>query len=154
MEANAVECAVCLEVVADPQRLPDCSHSFCKDCVRRLCSHSVVHRCPLCRRAFRPSRIQSAAALGTIVRSMWPPAQRSIAEVEENLLLGDYRVPLPFVCALVGKRVVSGRRRTSKWVVVDDREKVPIESDLLSVLESQVLTGGYGWTLWFADGSS
>jgi tetratricopeptide (TPR) repeat protein len=48
--ANDEECAICLEVLQQPQRLP-CGHRFCRGCVdgMRLHGAAEVQVCPLCR---------------------------------------------------------------------------------------------------------
>ncbi|XP_030581842.1 nuclear factor 7, ovary-like [Archocentrus centrarchus] len=42
-------CPVCQEVFRDPVLL-SCSHSFCKDCVRRWWRERTIHECPVCKR--------------------------------------------------------------------------------------------------------
>mmetsp|Transcript_125541 Transcript_125541/g.313686 ORF Transcript_125541/g.313686 Transcript_125541/m.313686 type:complete len:238 (+) Transcript_125541:60-773(+) len=63
-------------------------------------------------------------------------------------------IPRPFACALACKVVVSGRRRTSKWVQCDSKEFVFVAQELFSVLEFCRLEDAMGWTFDFSDGSS
>ncbi|XP_019205968.1 nuclear factor 7, ovary isoform X1 [Oreochromis niloticus] len=42
-------CPVCQEVFRDPVLL-SCSHSFCKDCLKRLWRERTTHECPVCKR--------------------------------------------------------------------------------------------------------
>ncbi|XP_030580920.1 nuclear factor 7, brain-like [Archocentrus centrarchus] len=42
-------CPVCQEVFRDPVLL-SCSHSFCKDCLRRWWRERTTHECPVCKR--------------------------------------------------------------------------------------------------------
>ncbi|XP_005462198.2 nuclear factor 7, brain-like [Oreochromis niloticus] len=42
-------CPVCQEVFMDPVLL-SCSHSFCKDCLKRWWRERVKHECPVCKR--------------------------------------------------------------------------------------------------------
>uniref|UniRef100_A0A3P9D7F4 Uncharacterized protein n=1 Tax=Maylandia zebra TaxID=106582 RepID=A0A3P9D7F4_9CICH len=47
-------CPVCQEVFTDPVIL-SCSHSFCKDCLKRWWKERPTHECPICkRRSSRP----------------------------------------------------------------------------------------------------
>uniref|UniRef100_A0A3P9D0U7 RING-type domain-containing protein n=1 Tax=Maylandia zebra TaxID=106582 RepID=A0A3P9D0U7_9CICH len=41
-------CPVCQEVFRDPVLL-SCSHSFCKDCLKRWWRERLIHECPLCK---------------------------------------------------------------------------------------------------------
>ncbi|XP_019211879.1 nuclear factor 7, ovary-like [Oreochromis niloticus] len=43
-------CPVCQEVFRDPVIL-SCSHSFCKDCLKRWWSERTTHECPVCKRS-------------------------------------------------------------------------------------------------------
>merc|ERR1712216_843037 len=131
------------EFVDESQRLHlKCGHAFCSGCVGRLCSRQQIQHCPLCRSAFRCSRVHQR--LNQLTRRM--------TELDEGLRQAA-GIPMPFGCAVAGKLVTSGRKRTSKWVPVDNKEEV-FETDYLgTVLASGVLTGGLGWTVDLVDGS-
>uniref|UniRef100_A0A3P9CMH3 RING-type domain-containing protein n=1 Tax=Maylandia zebra TaxID=106582 RepID=A0A3P9CMH3_9CICH len=42
-------CPVCQEVFRDPVLL-SCSHSFCKDCLKRWWRERPTHECPVCKK--------------------------------------------------------------------------------------------------------
>ncbi|CAI5670051.1 unnamed protein product [Oreochromis niloticus] len=51
MASRSVEdlcCPVCQEVFRDPVLL-SCSHSFCKDCLKRWWRERIMHECPVCK---------------------------------------------------------------------------------------------------------
>ncbi|KAL4008746.1 hypothetical protein ACER0C_002598 [Sarotherodon galilaeus] len=63
-------CPVCQEVFRDPVLL-SCSHSFCKDCLKRWWRERPTHECPLCNR--RSSRFK-------------PPLNRALKNLCESFL--------------------------------------------------------------------
>ncbi|XP_019210793.1 nuclear factor 7, brain-like [Oreochromis niloticus] len=63
-------CPVCQEVFRDPVLL-SCSHSFCKDCLKRWWREQITHECPVCKR--RSSREE-------------PPLNRALKNLCESFL--------------------------------------------------------------------
>ncbi|XP_005754638.1 nuclear factor 7, brain-like [Pundamilia nyererei] len=63
-------CPVCQEVFTDPVIL-SCSHSFCKDCLKRWWKERPTHECPICKR--RSSRPE-------------PPLNRALKNLCESFL--------------------------------------------------------------------
>lgn len=69
-----LHCSCCLQLFAEPVRLTDCGHSFCRGCILRYCLGRPRSACPLCRRGFqlqhlRPNR-ELAALLSLIPREL------------------------------------------------------------------------------------
>eukprot|EP01052_Picozoa_sp_SAG31_P002149 SAG31_NODE_73_length_27793_cov_26.900520_6_plen_223_part_00 len=53
MAADLLLCPVCLETLRDPHVLPNCGHTFCKQCIVRCAQGQSSLRCPTCRRSNR-----------------------------------------------------------------------------------------------------
>uniref|UniRef100_A0A3Q4G157 Uncharacterized protein n=1 Tax=Neolamprologus brichardi TaxID=32507 RepID=A0A3Q4G157_NEOBR len=64
-------CPVCKEVFKDPVLL-SCSHSFCKDCLKKWWRERITHECPLCNR--KSSRDE-------------PPLNRALKNLCESFVL-------------------------------------------------------------------
>ncbi|XP_012433893.5 E3 ubiquitin-protein ligase RNF135 [Taeniopygia guttata] len=69
-----LHCSCCLQLFAEPVRVPGCGHSFCRGCILRYCAGRRRAACPLCRRAFEPQHLRPnrelAALLGLIPREL------------------------------------------------------------------------------------
>ncbi|XP_035760153.1 E3 ubiquitin-protein ligase TRIM17-like, partial [Neolamprologus brichardi] len=71
-------CPVCQEIFTDPVIL-SCSHSFCKDCLKRWWKERPTHECPICKR--RSSKPE-------------PPLNRALKNLCESFLQErDQRAP-------------------------------------------------------------
>uniref|UniRef100_A0A669BYU9 Tripartite motif containing 35-12 n=2 Tax=Oreochromis niloticus TaxID=8128 RepID=A0A669BYU9_ORENI len=97
-------CPVCQEVFRDPVLL-SCSHSFCKDCLKRWWRERPTHECPLCNR--RSSRFKPPLnrALKNLCESFLQERDQRASEAlcslhSENLKLFclDHQQPVCVVC--------------------------------------------------------
>lgn len=44
-----IHCAICSDILEDPRMVPDCEHSFCRECIERALNEIRPPRCPTCR---------------------------------------------------------------------------------------------------------
>uniref|UniRef100_A0A3Q4H671 RING-type domain-containing protein n=1 Tax=Neolamprologus brichardi TaxID=32507 RepID=A0A3Q4H671_NEOBR len=78
-------CPVCQEIFTDPVIL-SCSHSFCKDCLKRWWKERPTHECPICKR--RSSKPE-------------PPLNRGLCSLHSEkfkLFCLDHQQPVCVVC--------------------------------------------------------
>ncbi|XP_030580599.1 nuclear factor 7, ovary-like [Archocentrus centrarchus] len=97
-------CPVCQEVFRDPVLL-SCSHSFCKDCLRRWWRERTTHQCPVCKRRSSVSDPPPNLALKNLCESfLQQRAQRasedlcSLHSEELKLFCLDHQQPVCVVC--------------------------------------------------------
>lgn len=64
---DILSCPVCLDTFTDPQILPSCGHTFCKECIDRLHVSYGRARCPTCRQQFCPADVRPNFALRTML---------------------------------------------------------------------------------------
>ncbi|XP_039464272.1 nuclear factor 7, brain-like [Oreochromis aureus] len=82
-------CPVCQEVFRDPVLL-SCSHSFCKDCLKRWWRERTTHKCPVCKR--RSSRDE-------------PPLNRALKNLCESFLQERYQRASEALCSLHSEKL-------------------------------------------------
>nr|XP_024656972.1 nuclear factor 7, ovary-like [Maylandia zebra] len=82
-------CPVCQEVFRDPVLL-SCSHSFCKDCLKRWWRKRPTHECPVCKR--RSSKEE-------------PPLNRALKNLCESFLQERYQRASEALCSLHSEKL-------------------------------------------------
>ncbi|XP_019211816.1 nuclear factor 7, brain-like [Oreochromis niloticus] len=97
-------CPVCQEVFTDPVIL-SCSHSFCKDCLKRRWRERPTHECPVCNRRSSRSKPPSNLALKNLCESFLQERDQRASEAlcslhSEKLKLFclDHQQPVCVVC--------------------------------------------------------
>ncbi|XP_063323546.2 nuclear factor 7, ovary-like [Pelmatolapia mariae] len=97
-------CPVCREVFTDPVLL-SCSHSFCKDCLKRWWRERPTHECPLCKRRSSMSKPPLNPALKNLCESFLQERDQRASEAlcslhSEKLKLFclDHQQPVCVVC--------------------------------------------------------
>ncbi|XP_063323594.1 nuclear factor 7, brain-like [Pelmatolapia mariae] len=97
-------CPVCQEVFRDPVIL-SCSHSFCKDCLKRWWRERPTHECPVCNRRSSRSKPLSNLALKNLCESFLQERDQRASEAlcslhSEKLKLFclDHQQPVCVVC--------------------------------------------------------
>ncbi|CAI5670158.1 unnamed protein product [Oreochromis niloticus] len=97
-------CPVCQEVFRDPVLL-SCSHSFCKDCLKRWWRERPTHECPLCKRRSSKSEPPLNLALKNLCESFLQERDQRASEAlcslhSEKLKLFclDHQQPVCVVC--------------------------------------------------------
>ncbi|KAM8917503.1 LOW QUALITY PROTEIN: E3 ubiquitin-protein ligase TRIM35-like [Spinachia spinachia] len=97
-------CSVCQEIFKDPVVL-SCSHSFCRDCLKRWWAEKLTQECPVCNR--RSSRSAPPASL--VIKNLWESFilerdQRALEKVcslhteKLRLFCLDHQQPVCLVC--------------------------------------------------------
>ncbi|KAL3967163.1 tripartite motif-containing protein 35 [Sarotherodon galilaeus] len=97
-------CPVCQEVFRDPVLL-SCSHSFCKDCLKRWWRERPTHECPVCKRRSSKSEPPFNLALKNLCESFLQERDQRASEAlcslhSEKLKLFclDHQQPVCVVC--------------------------------------------------------
>ncbi|KAL3967059.1 tripartite motif-containing protein 35 [Sarotherodon galilaeus] len=97
-------CPVCREVFRDPVIL-SCSHSFCKDCLKRWWRERPTHECPVCKRRSSKSEPPLNRALKNLCESFLQERDQRASEAlcslhSEKLKLFclDHQQPVCVVC--------------------------------------------------------
>ncbi|XP_063323296.2 nuclear factor 7, brain-like [Pelmatolapia mariae] len=97
-------CPVCQEVFRDPVLL-SCSHSFCKDCLKRWWRDRPTHECPVCKRRSSKSEPPLNRALKNLCESFLQERDQRASEAlcslhSEKLKLFclDHQQPVCLVC--------------------------------------------------------
>ncbi|CAI5670106.1 unnamed protein product [Oreochromis niloticus] len=97
-------CPVCQEVFRDPVLL-SCSHSFCKDCLKRWWRERPTHECPVCKRRSSRSKPPLNRALKNLCESFLQERDQRASEAlcslhSEKLKLFclDHQQPVCVVC--------------------------------------------------------
>ncbi|CAI5670132.1 unnamed protein product [Oreochromis niloticus] len=97
-------CPVCREVFRDPVLL-SCSHSFCKDCLKRWWRERPTHECPVCKRRSSRSKPPLNRALKNLCESFLQERDQRASEAlcslhSEKLKLFclDHQQPVCVVC--------------------------------------------------------
>uniref|UniRef100_A0A669CKZ5 Uncharacterized protein n=1 Tax=Oreochromis niloticus TaxID=8128 RepID=A0A669CKZ5_ORENI len=97
-------CQVCQEVFRDPVLL-SCSHSFCKDCLKRWWRERPTHECPVCKRRSSRSEPPLNLALKNLCESFLQERDQRASEAlcslhSEKLKLFclDHQQPVCVVC--------------------------------------------------------
>ncbi|KAL3967152.1 tripartite motif-containing protein 35 [Sarotherodon galilaeus] len=97
-------CPVCQEVFRDPVLL-SCSHSFCKDCLKRWWRERTTHECPVCKRRSSKSDPPFNLALKNLCESFLQERDQRASEAlcslhSEKLKLFclDHQQPVCVVC--------------------------------------------------------
>ncbi|KAL4008884.1 hypothetical protein ACER0C_002736 [Sarotherodon galilaeus] len=97
-------CPVCQEVFTDPVIL-SCSHSFCKDCLKRRWRERTTHECPVCKRRSSRSKPPSNLALKNLCESFLQERDQRASEAlcslhSEKLKLFclDHQQPVCVIC--------------------------------------------------------
>ncbi|XP_065075139.1 E3 ubiquitin-protein ligase TRIM37-like [Ochlerotatus camptorhynchus] len=73
-----LECSICLGVLRDCRMCPDCSHSFCRECVERWLLQQST--CPYCRCSMQTNRLVKVYLINQLVETV----QRQLAEEIRN----------------------------------------------------------------------
>ncbi|XP_063316967.1 nuclear factor 7, ovary-like [Pelmatolapia mariae] len=81
-------CPVCQEVFTDPVLL-SCSHSFCKDCLKRWWRQRPTHECPVCKRRSRSK----------------PPLNLALKNLCESFLQERYQRASETLCSLHSEKL-------------------------------------------------
>ncbi|CAI5670050.1 unnamed protein product [Oreochromis niloticus] len=107
MASRSVEdlcCPVCQEVFRDPVLL-SCSHSFCKDCLKRWWRERPTHECPVCKRRSSRNEPPLSLALKNLCESFLQERDQRASEAlcslhSEKLKLFclDHQQPVCVVC--------------------------------------------------------
>ncbi|XP_063323331.1 nuclear factor 7, brain-like [Pelmatolapia mariae] len=94
-------CPVCQEVFRDPVLL-SCSHSFCKDCLKRWWRERTTHECPVCKRRSSKNEPLSNLALKNLCESFLDQraseALCSLHSEKLKLFCLDHQQPVCVVC--------------------------------------------------------
>ena len=97
-------CPVCHDVFRDPVLL-SCSHSFCKDCVKRWWKDKEVKECPLCKRRSSKSEPPRNLVLKNLCETFLQerdqsssPALCSLHSEKLRLFCLDHQQPVCLVC--------------------------------------------------------
>ncbi|XP_063316760.1 nuclear factor 7, brain-like [Pelmatolapia mariae] len=97
-------CPVCQEVFRDPVIL-SCSHSFCKDCLKRWWRERPTHECPVCKRRSSKNEPPLCLALKNLCESFLQERDQRASEAlcslhSEKLKLFclDHQQPVCLVC--------------------------------------------------------
>ncbi|XP_063316880.1 nuclear factor 7, brain-like [Pelmatolapia mariae] len=97
-------CPVCQEVFRDPVLL-SCSHSFCKDCLKRWWRERPTHECPVCKRRSSKQEPPLSLALKNLCESFLQERDQRASEAlcslhSEKLKLFclDHQQPVCVVC--------------------------------------------------------
>ncbi|XP_039464728.1 nuclear factor 7, ovary-like [Oreochromis aureus] len=97
-------CPVCQEVFRDPVIL-SCSHSFCKDCLKRWWRERPTHECPVCKRRSSKEKPPLNRALKNLCESFLQERDQRASEAlcslhSEKLKLFclDHQQPVCVVC--------------------------------------------------------
>ncbi|XP_063316712.1 nuclear factor 7, ovary-like [Pelmatolapia mariae] len=97
-------CPVCQEVFRDPVLL-SCSHSFCKDCLKRWWRERPTHECPVCKRRSSGDEPPLSLALKNLCESFLQERDQRASEAlcslhSEKLKLFclDHQQPVCVVC--------------------------------------------------------
>uniref|UniRef100_I3KCQ8 RING-type domain-containing protein n=1 Tax=Oreochromis niloticus TaxID=8128 RepID=I3KCQ8_ORENI len=97
-------CPVCQEVFRDPVLL-SCSHSFCKDCLKRWWRERPTHKCPVCKRRSSKDNPPLNLALKNLCESFLQERDQRASEAlcslhSEKLKLFclDHQQPVCLVC--------------------------------------------------------
>uniref|UniRef100_A0AAZ1XG82 RING-type domain-containing protein n=1 Tax=Oreochromis aureus TaxID=47969 RepID=A0AAZ1XG82_OREAU len=97
-------CPVCQEVFRDPVLL-SCSHSFCKDCLKRWWRERPTHECPVCNRRSSKEEPPLNQALKNLCESFLQERDQRASEAlcslhSEKLKLFclDHQQPVCVVC--------------------------------------------------------
>ncbi|KAL4008741.1 hypothetical protein ACER0C_002593 [Sarotherodon galilaeus] len=97
-------CPVCQEVFRDPVLL-SCSHSFCKDCLKRWWRERTTHECPVCNRRSSRDEPPLNRALKNLCESFLQERDQRASEAlcslhseELKLFCLDHQQPVCVVC--------------------------------------------------------
>uniref|UniRef100_A0AAZ1X1M5 Uncharacterized protein n=2 Tax=Oreochromis aureus TaxID=47969 RepID=A0AAZ1X1M5_OREAU len=97
-------CPVCQEIFRDPVLL-SCSHSFCKDCLKRWWRERPTHECPVCKRRSSKDDPPLSLALKNLCESFLQERDQRASEAlcslhSEKLKLFclDHQQPVCLVC--------------------------------------------------------
>ncbi|XP_063324370.1 nuclear factor 7, brain-like [Pelmatolapia mariae] len=97
-------CTVCMEVFRDPVIL-SCSHSFCKDCLKRWWKERPTHECPLCKRRSSKKHPPSNKALknscDSFLHERYQRASEALCSLHSEklkLYCLDHQQPVCVVC--------------------------------------------------------
>uniref|UniRef100_A0A3P9CE23 RING-type domain-containing protein n=1 Tax=Maylandia zebra TaxID=106582 RepID=A0A3P9CE23_9CICH len=97
-------CPVCQEVFRDPVIL-SCSHSFCKDCLKRWWRKKTTHECPVCQRRSSGNDQLVNLALKNLCESFLEDGDQTASEAlcslhSEKLKLFclDHQQPVCLIC--------------------------------------------------------
>uniref|UniRef100_A0A668RXN3 RING-type domain-containing protein n=1 Tax=Oreochromis aureus TaxID=47969 RepID=A0A668RXN3_OREAU len=117
-------CPVCQEVFRDPVLL-SCSHSFCKDCLKRWWRKKRTHECPVCKRRSSKEELPSNLALKNLCESFLQERDQRDSEAlcslhseELKLFCLDHQQPLK-----VSEEVQVKFDQTAEHIKVQARHK-------------------------------
>ena len=82
LPVNDLECPVCCDIFIDPVLL-SCSHSFCRECVRRCWETSGSRECPMCRKRAPKASPTTNLALRNLCETL-QEAQKESSSTEEK----------------------------------------------------------------------
>ncbi|XP_063069957.1 zinc-binding protein A33-like isoform X2 [Engraulis encrasicolus] len=102
-------CPYCLDVFKDPV-IMECSHSVCKACAEKYWETQGCQECPVCRKRFSNSKLQSNIALRDLCETF---LQQQIASVGSEVLCSLHSEKLKLFC-LEDKQPVCVVCQTSK----------------------------------------
>ncbi|CAI5669977.1 E3 ubiquitin-protein ligase TRIM39-like [Oreochromis niloticus] len=113
-------CQVCQEVFRDPVLL-SCSHSFCKDCLKRWWRERPTHECPVCKRSSSKNEPLSNLALKNLCESFLQERDQRASEAlcslhSEKLKLFclDHQQPVCHICCASEKHTMHRFRRVDE----------------------------------------
>ncbi|KAL8213173.1 UNVERIFIED_CONTAM: hypothetical protein K2H54_061110 [Gekko kuhli] len=95
--SEELTCPICLEYFIDPVILPECAHSFCRDCL--TCSWgeaAAMASCPMCKQTSRPGDLRPNRQLANIVE-IAKKLNLQGGEAEERIC-EKHRKPLKLFC--------------------------------------------------------
>ncbi|TRZ19882.1 hypothetical protein HGM15179_007209 [Zosterops borbonicus] len=78
-----LHCCCCHQLFAEPVRLTDCGHSFCRGCILQHCAGRPRAACPLCRSAFGPQHLRPNRELAALL-SLVPRELAERLETQEE----------------------------------------------------------------------
>lgn len=78
-----LHCCCCHQLFAEPVRLMDCGHSFCRGCILQHCAGRPRAACPLCRSAFEPQHLRPNRELAALL-SLVPRELAERLETQEE----------------------------------------------------------------------
>ena len=83
MPVDDLECPVCCDIFIDPVLL-SCSHSFCRECVKRCWETSGSRECPMCRKRASKASPTTNLALRNLCETVQVARRESSSSEKEK----------------------------------------------------------------------